>query len=131
MPSDKVYAALSAIPKAGRGVFASEKIKANGIIERCPVLVLPKKDYRTLKQTGLREYYFMWGKVTVGICFGFGSLYNHSYKPNATYEKYINEQIIEFRAIKNIEKDEEITVNYNYGYPNDNKKLWINSIAPA
>lgn len=71
----------------------------------------------------------MWGKTTVGICFGLGSLYNHSYQANATYKKQIKEQLIEFIAIRDIEKDQEITVNYNYGHPDDKTKLWIKSAS--
>lgn len=130
-PSDKVYLANSKIPQAGRGVFASQRIKKNELIEICLVYVLPRKDYPVVKKTTLRNYYFMWGKVTAAICFGFGSFYNHSYEPNATYKKRIKEKLIEFIAIKNIKKDDEITVNYNYGDPNDKRPLWIKSIPPA
>lgn len=130
-PSSLIYVAESKIPHAGRGVFAAKQINEGEIIEICPVFVLPQKDYLPLKETALRDYYFMWGKNTNAICFGFGSMYNHSYEPNATYKKKIDEQVIEFVAIKNIYKDEEITVNYNYGNPNDKKELWIKSIKPA
>ncbi len=129
-PSFKIYTATSHISKAGRGVFAAVDIKKGQTIEQCPVFVLPRKDYPTLKQTTMRDYYFMWGKTTVGVCFGFGSLYNHSYQANATYKKLIKEQIIEFIAIKDIKQDEEITVNYNYGNPDDKSALWIESIKP-
>jgi len=129
-PSDKVYLSDSKIPKAGRGVFAGQSIKKGEIIENCPVLVLPRKDYPLAKKTILRNYHFMWGKATSAICFGFGSFYNHSYQPNATYKKRIKEEVIEFIAIKNIKKGEEITVNYNYGDPNDKGPLWIKDIKP-
>jgi len=66
----------------------------------------------------------------VAICFGFGSLYNHAYEANATYRKLIKEQVIEFVAIKAIKKGNEITVNYNYGSPDNKKPLWIESIEP-
>lgn len=131
MISTKNYISKSLIPKAGRGVFAITNIKKGEIIESCPVYILPKKDYPIVKKTSLREYYFMWGKTTAAICFGFGSLYNHSYKPNATYIKKIKEQIIEFIAITDIQKDEEITVNYNYGNSDDKSKLWIPTIKSA
>ena len=72
----------------------------------------------------------MWGKSTSAICFGFGSYYNHSYKPNATYKKEIKKQIIRFIAIRDIKKNEEITVNYNYGKQKSKKRLWIKSIKP-
>ncbi len=130
-PSKKVFVSKSSIPKAGRGVFASMLIKKDEVIEECPVFVLPKKDYPIIKKSALRNYYFMWGKTTSAICFGFGSFYNHSCKPNATYKKKIKEQTIEFLAIKDIKKGEEITVNYNYGKPDNKNPLWIESIKAA
>ena len=126
--SPKIEVKKSQIPQAGRGVFARDLIKKNEIIEDCPVLVVPRKDYPILKKTILHNYYFMWGKVTCGICFGFGSFYNHSYKPNATYKKDTQNNIIKFIAIKDIKKNEEITVNYNYGNPDNKKSLWIKDI---
>lgn len=127
-PSKKIYLSESTIPKAGRGVFAAQLIKKKEVIELCPVLVLPRKDYPVTKNTLLRNYFFMWGKVTAAICFGYGSFYNHSYEPNATYKKNVKEQMIEFVAIKNIGIHEEITVNYNYGKPEDKGRLWIDNI---
>ncbi len=128
--SPKIELKKSQIPQAGRGVFAREPIKKNKIIEQCPVLVVPRKDYKNLKKTILRNYYFMWGKVTCGICFGFGSFYNHSYRPNSTFKIDTKNHIIRFVAIKDIRKGEEITVNYNYGDPDSKKPLWIKDIKP-
>lgn len=130
-PSLNIYLKDSNIPNAGKGVFAVRDIKKGEIIEVCPVFVMPRKDYPTIKKTELRNYYFMWGKTTAAICFGFGSFYNHSYQPNATYEKKIKDMTISFVAITDIRKDEEITVNYNYGNPDDKSTLWIESIKPA
>lgn len=130
-PSHRVYLAKSKIKGAGRGIFAKEDIKKGEHIEGCPVFVLPQRDYPIVKKTALRDYYFMWGKTTAGICFGYGSMYNHSYDANATYQKLIKDQIVEFLAVKDIKRGEEITINYNYGKPNEKKKLWIKSIKPA
>ncbi|MEK7550816.1 MAG: SET domain-containing protein [Patescibacteria group bacterium] len=130
-PSQKIFISKSPIPNAGKGVFASKRIKKDEVIEECPVFVLPQKDYPVAKKTILRNYYFMWGKITAAICFGFGSFYNHSYEPNATYKKNIKEQTINFIAIKDIDKGEEIVVNYNYGKPEDKKTLWIKEIKPV
>ena len=130
-PSNQNYISESAISGAGRGVFAASDFKKDEVIEQCPVFVLPRKDYPIVKKTALRDYYFMWGKATVAICFGYGSLYNHSYEANVTYKKLIKERLIEFVALRDIEKGEEILVNYNYGNPQSKKKLWIKSIQPA
>ena len=134
-PSSRIYLAESKIANAGRGVFAAEDIKRDEVIERCPVVIVPEEEVSDLRKTELRNYYFMWGDDPrhhkAGICLGFGSLYNHTYSPNATYIKLIEENLIEFIALKDIAKDEEITVNYNHGDPDDKTTLWIPSIPPA
>ena len=124
----KIEIRQSQIPEAGRGIFARQPIRKNELIEECPVLVVPRKDYPILKKTILRNYYFMWGKITCGICLGFGSLYNHSYTPNATFKQDIKNHVVRFVAIKDIKKCEEVTVNYNYGDPDNKKPLWIKDI---
>ena len=108
----------------GRGIFAKSNISSGEIIERCPVIEIPTNQIPDLKKTNLINYYFMWGEdlSSGAIAFGNGSLYNHSYEPNATFDIIIKEQIIEIKAIKDIEKDKEITINYN-GDPNDTDPL--------
>ena len=117
----------SNIEGAGRGIFATTVIKEGTIIESCPILLLPEKDYPLAKQTVLRNYYFLW-KNSAAICLGYGSLYNHSYEPNATYKKDLEKEQISFIALQDIQSGEEITVNYNYGNPDDKSKLWIQDI---
>lgn len=134
IPSSKIYTDKSVIKNAGRGVFARRKIKKGETIEQCPIILITEKEVPDIRKTGLHNYYFMWGddpkNHKAAICLGFGSLYNHSYSPNATYKKLHNENLIAFIAIKDIQKDEEITVNYNYGNPDDKSQLWIASIPP-
>ena len=48
---------------------------------------------------------------------GYGSLYNHSYRPNARYDDEEG-RIMVFTALRDIGRGEEITVNYN-GEPGD------------
>lgn len=127
--SSQIYLAKSTIANAGRGVFASTLIKVGTIIERCPIIFLRKEDYPLAKQTSLLNYYFLnEAKDRAAIALGYGSLYNHSYTPNATYEKHLEEGYIDFIALKGIAQDEEITVNYNYGNPEDKSDLWIEEI---
>nr|QBM02185.1 hypothetical protein [uncultured archaeon] len=125
-PSKKIYLSKSKIKNAGRGVFASKDIKKNEVIEICPVIEVPMDDLSNLKESILVKYYFSFedNKDLLVIALGFGALYNHSYKPNATYKKISKDKVIEFGAIKDINKDEEITVNYNSGDPDDKSQLW-------
>lgn len=128
-PSKKIYIAPSKIPHAGRGVFALHAIHKGEVIEICPVIVVSATDVELLKRTELHNYYFSWGhkKETVAIALGFGSMYNHSYHPTALYKKHYEQHLIEFIALNTIEKDEEITTNYN-GDPDDTSKLWMKEV---
>ena len=126
----KIYIADSKLTNAGRGVFAKEKIRSGELIESCPTLVLHgPKDRRNLRKTGLVNYYFLWGldHDRVAICLGWGSIYNHSFSPNARYEKMTNDDRMDFYALCDIETGEEITVNYN-GAPTDTRMLRIPGI---
>lgn len=118
----KTYISISTIHK--RGIFAKSKINSGDIIEFCPVIEIPTDHIQQLRQTALINYYFMWGSdLNAGaVALGYGSIYNHSYEPNANFRIIIKEQIIEITAIRNIEKDDEITINYN-GDPNDRDLL--------
>ncbi|MBX7224769.1 MAG: SET domain-containing protein [Chitinophagales bacterium] len=111
----------------GRGVFCSEDIDVGTLIEICPVIVLPEKDRILIDQSDLYNYYFLWGDEhkETAIALGFGSVYNHSYQPNARYETYYEEQVIHFIAHKFIPADTEITINYNHD-PDDKDELWFN-----
>jgi SET domain-containing protein len=102
----------------GRGVFAVDPIAEGALIERVPVLVMPLADVKNADEwTGLASYVFMWGVETVALALGYGSLYNHSYKPNARYNDEAP-QTKTFVALRDIAPGEEITINYN-GDPDD------------
>ena len=46
---------------------------------------------------------------------GYGSLYNHDNPANLRYEAVPDCNIIQYIAVRNIKKDEELTINYNAG----------------
>lgn len=129
-PPADVYVADSRMPGAGRGVFAARAIAAGALIERCPVIPLEDpKDRDRLRKTGLVNYYFLWGngRTRAAICMGWGAVYNHSFAPNARYEKVMEDRRMDFHALRDIATDEEITVNYN-GRPDDLRPLRIPGI---
>ena len=102
----------------GRGVFARRLIRQGEVIERVPVLVLPTEEVKNCEGwSGLAGYCFLWGEGTLALALGYGSLYNHSYQPNARYDDESGQTKV-FTAIRDIEAGEEITVNYN-GEPED------------
>lgn len=115
-PPSHVYIGTSSIPGAGRGVFAGAPIRKGTVIERCPVVVLADlRDRARLRATGLVKYYFLWGarRDHAALCLGWGSIYNHSYDPNAAYSKLLEGDVMDFIAHRDIREGEEITVNYN------------------
>ncbi len=119
-----LYMAPSDLHK--RGMFTAEPIDAGNTIEVCPVIVLSKKDRTAIHQTTLHDYYFTWGEAddACAIALGYGSLYNHSYEPNARFLIDMEMETISIRSIKNIEAGEEIKINYN-GDPKDQSDLWF------
>jgi hypothetical protein len=68
----------------GRGIFARRPIEADEVIETCPVLVLPSGSIEDFS-AGIGAYVFEWGRGKLALALGYGSLYNHSYRPNARY----------------------------------------------
>lgn len=110
----------------GRGVFAGEAIRAGELIERAPAIVVPADQWVHLEKTALFDYSFAWGDELehAAISGGYGSIYNHSYSPNAVYYKRIDDLFIDFIAIRDIGPGEEITINYN-GDCADGRPLWF------
>jgi len=130
LTSDKIYIKQSSILNAGRGVFAGCNIKKGEIIESCPIIEVPKHDMSNLKESILVTYFFYFGKnkERLAVVLGFGSIYNHSYKPNAKYKIKPEKKIIDFIALNNIRKDDEITFNYNCANPKNKSPLWFEVI---
>ena len=109
----------------GRGVFARRPFRKGEVIETCPVLVLPVAALGD-GPGGLWEYVFDWGPGTVALALGYGSLYNHSYRPNARYDD-VGHRAKRFTALRDIAAGEEVTVNYN-GEPRRRAKLWFDVV---
>lgn len=117
-------------PGKGRGIFAQRNFKKGEIIETCPVIVLPAEEVNTLELTELYNYYFAWGSDSkkAAIALGYGSLYNHSYTPNAKYEKDFEKNSLKYICIRDIYKDKEITINYNCD-PEDKTPVWFEPVS--
>ena len=128
--SDKVYISQSKILKAGRGVYARINIKKGETIERCPVIEIPPHEAVILNKSMLVTYLYYLGenKNRLTLVLGFGSLYNHANPPNAVYKAKSKEKVVEFIALREIKKNEEITVNYSQGKQKDQSPLWFKVI---
>ena len=110
----------------GRGIFATRDFREGDLIETCHVIECPEQDTELIDRTFLYNYYFNWGlkRSQVAIALGYGSLYNHSYEPNAVYIKDFEKNLLIFECLKPIQKGEEITVHYRDN-PNDKTPIWF------
>lgn len=111
---------------AGRGVFAGERIPAGSQVEECPIIEISQEELGALLPTVLGDYFFQWGpsREEGALALGYGSLFNHSFEPNAAYVRKYESKTLLFISIRDIEKDEEITVNYN-GSTEDRSPVWF------
>ena len=116
--SQSEFLEVRRIPGKGRGVFARKAILKGTIFETVPLLVVKQDD---IIASTLMDYVYAWTGSTVALALGYGSLYNHSFKPNARYDD-LSQQRKEFTAIRDIEAGEEITINYN-GDPKSKKSV--------
>jgi SET domain-containing protein len=113
-------------PGKGRGVFALRPIAAGELIERAPVVVIPEGQWEKFEKTILFNYYFSWERHSA-LVLGYGSLYNHSYQPNARFVRQFKEEAMDFIALRAIATGEEIVINYN-GDPTDDSPLWFHAL---
>jgi SET domain-containing protein len=113
-------------PLKGRGVYALKSFEIGELVEECPVLVLSAKDTERIIPTMLYDYYFEWGEDASqsAIALGYGSLYNHSYQANLSYEMDFEEACIRFYAHQKIAPGDELCINYG-GTPNAQEELWF------
>jgi SET domain-containing protein len=127
VPSDGIEIRRDATKGRGaRGVFARRAIADGEVFERSPVLLVPKTQVfgdtkHAQNAARISWYVFAWKVPTkreyVALALGYGSIYNHSFSPNALY-RCVAPDAIEFVAIAPIEPGDEITINYN-GDPAD------------
>jgi SET domain-containing protein len=117
----KITVKQSSIIK-GQGVFALVDFKKGDVIERAPILLMPMKEFEHIKKTKLYYYFFEYTNKHFAIVLGHGSIYNHSFTPNARYLYNFKNRELIIKAIKDIKAGEEIFFNYNY-YPDDQTPL--------
>ena len=122
----KPYLYMQSSDAKGRGMFTSERIAGDTLIEESPVLVMKHGDRQHLDNTLLHDYIFEWGikKDLCCLALGYLSIYNHSYKSNCEYLMNFEEEVIQIKSVRIIERGEEVTINYN-GDWNNRKKVWF------
>ncbi|WP_426249913.1 SET domain-containing protein [Paenibacillus pabuli] len=107
-----------------RGVFATVDIPKGQLIHQAPVVPYPNEDHEHVEKTILEDYVFEYGANHTAILLGYGSLINHSYEPNATYDINFENHTFDFYAYKDIKAGEEVLINYN-GEEDNMDPLWF------
>jgi len=123
----------STIKGAGYGVFATEDIGKNTLIERCNIIKFDRwllKLYRDerLSRHLLADYIFKWpGGHEVALALGYGSMYNHGNEPNVLWRYCTPDtslhddglhvydsklEALEFWTKKAVKSGEELVTNY-------------------
>ena len=118
--------AIAPSKQRGRGVFATEAIEAQTILEISPVLVFSMKDRKKAEETLLYNYIFEWGEghELGALGLGYISIYNHSYQPNCSYQMDFDNELMTITAIHDIAVGEELFINYNAD-PEDQSPIWF------
>lgn len=112
----------------GRGVFAKRFFEKGELVERVPMLPLSQQEEPFEKSLVLYNYVFGWGPDLKysAVALGYGSIYNHSYKPNAVYIRHEEQLVMDIIALEQITRGEEILINYN-GDPKSQKPVWFDA----
>jgi uncharacterized protein len=120
------YLFIAKTENKGRGVFTTENIPANTIIEIAPVIVMKGQDREFLDKTLLHDYIFVWGHNDEECCMALGwvSIYNHNYSSNCDYDMDFETEQIMIKTVVDVAANEELTINYN-GEWNSQEKIWF------
>ena len=119
---------IASTSEIGRGVFTSDDIEAEILIESAPVIVMSNEERKLLDQTLLHDYIFEWGEEKKQCCMALGyvSIYNHSYQSNCEYEMDFEQELITIKTIRPVKAGEELFINYN-GDWNNGKLVWFDT----
>ena len=105
-------------PIHGRGVFATQNISAHAILEECHFIQLKESVFEKIDPV-VKDYVFLFprgskgGERAYAIPLGIGSIINHSQDhPNATWTTSQSRRLFIFSAIRHIQADEEVLIDY-------------------
>ncbi|KAJ9476404.1 SET domain-containing protein [Pseudozyma hubeiensis] len=106
---------------SGRGIYATQCIASETVVEISPVLLFPPAEYRDYgSKTQLDGYTFIWkrtGKDTaiMALALGLGSLFNHSARPNVKWTLDDKTHSIRYETVRRVDEGEELVISYGSG----------------
>jgi len=108
-----IYVSTSENLNGIRCIKAARDIKAGELIESCPVILMPNSNFEHFNKTILASYDYDWDETDGAFVLGYCILTNHSFSANTMYQRNPKQKRMEYYAVKDIEKDEEVLINYN------------------
>lgn len=112
------------LPGRGRGVVAERGFRAGDVLERAPVIVVPRVQVAPLRGTVMDDYWFWWDDEHNACALGWASLYNHGCPANATFRREPGARVLCITAVVDIAAGDEVTINY-HGEPGDPRPVWF------
>jgi len=100
---------IKSFDEIGLGVVANSKIEKDIFVEVAPVLVCENNSISFDKEAF--KYVIAWGNG-LAVPFGWTMIYNHSDNNNCEFSTNIHDGLLAILTIRDIEKDEQLTVNY-------------------
>ena len=99
--------------RGGRGLFATQRIRANSLLMEAPLLLIPGDHREALRSTIVDDYVYEWEEDgTAALVLGVSSMCNHSDTPNAYLWLVPDTSTAELWSLSAIRRDDEITVSY-------------------
>ena len=123
------FLTIASSSNRGRGVFTTENITKGTVIEIAPVIELNAAEREHVEKTLLYDYIFEWGEDHKGaaVALGYVSIYNHVPDPNCSYQMDFENQTITITTIKDIQKGQELFINYMNPEGASDKAVWFDT----
>jgi len=93
----------------GRGVFANKNIHKEELIEKIPYIEFNRED----QIEDFKKYSFGLTNGKLCVMTSYSSFLNHSEEPNAVIKNNKNDEYLYLYSLRDIDKDEEITICYS------------------
>lgn len=98
-------------PVHGRGLFVRRAVRAGGLLDRGPVLVV---EHDTIAESALACYVFEFDDTHSALALGLTSMVNHSTSPNAEVAIDPDTAEYEMRALCDLPAGTEVLIDYGY-----------------
>jgi SET domain-containing protein len=111
----------------GLGVFATNDIPGNTLLEECHGAILSKEEFDTVKEIpAIACNTFSVSKTEIILPYGYGAIYNSKKNANVKSIYNVDRKILSFYTTKDIKMHEELFLDYEMArkfYKNKNIQL--------